>query len=154
MAKFTYNMQSILDIKLKLEVQAKTQFSFAIEKLNIEELKLKGLYDDITLYEKEIVKLNEGKLNILELKRCINSIEIKKEQIKIQNKEVNKAKKNLEVARLKLNEVMMERKTHEKLKERALIKFLEEEKKKEIKEIDELVSYTYSTNEKQGNRNG
>lgn len=150
MARFKYKMQSILDIKLKLEVQAKIQFSAATTKLNLEELKLKALYDDISLYEKEIVKLYDGKLNITELKRCINSIEIKKEQIKNQNREVNKAKKSLEIARLKLNEVIIERKTHEKLKERALTKFLEEEKKIEIKEIDELVSYTYSTNEKTG----
>ena len=150
MARFLYKMQNILDIKLKLEVQAKIQFSVSVEKVATEELKLKGLYDDITIYEKEIVKLYEGKLNITELKRCINSIEIKKEQINLQNQEVNKAKKNLEVARIKLNEVMIERKTHEKLREKAMLRFLDEENKKEIKEIDELVSYTYSTNEKTG----
>lgn len=147
MARFIYKMQSILDIKNKLETQAKIYFAAATEKVKEEELKLVSLYDDISLYEQEIVNLNKGRLNITELKRCINSIEIKKEQIKLQMKEVNKAKKALEIARLKLNEVMIERKTHEKLRERALEKFMEEEKLKEIKEIDELVSYQYSIND-------
>ena len=49
---------------------------------------------------------------------------------------------------------MVERKTHEKLKEKSMEKFMEAEKLKEIKEIDELVSYSYSINEKQGNSNG
>lgn len=147
MARFIYKMQSILDIKNKLETQAKIYFAAANEKVKEEELKLVSLYDDISLYEREIVNLNKGRLNISELKRCINSIEIKKEQIKLQMKEVNKAKKTLEIARLKLNEVMVERKTHEKLRERALEKFMEEEKLKEIKEIDELVSYQYSIND-------
>ena len=154
MAKFSYKMQNILDIKEKLEAQAKIQFSMASEKLKVEEVKLSRLYDDIKLYEAEIVRLNDGKLNISELKRCINSIEVKKEYIKEQIKEVNKAKKNLELARHKLNEVMVERKTHEKLKEKSMEKFMEAEKLKEIKEIDELVSYSYSINEKQGNSNG
>lgn len=150
MARFRYKMQSILDIKNKLEIQAKIYFAAASDKVKSEELKLAALYDDIILYEKEILKLYEGRLNITELKRCINSIEIKKEQINQQTKEVNKAKKALEIARLRLNEVMVERKTHEKLRERALEKFMEEEKHREIKEIDELVSYQYSINETVG----
>ena len=38
---------------------------------------------------------------------------------------------------------MQERKTHEKLKEKAFEQFLQEEKQRESKEIDELTSYTY-----------
>ena len=102
MAKFSYKMQNILDIKEKLEAQAKIQFSMASEKLKAEEVKLSRLYDDIKLYESEIVRLNDGKLNISELKRCINSIEVKKEYIKEQIKEVNKAKKILNLQDINL----------------------------------------------------
>ena len=77
MARFRYKMQSILDIKNKLETQAKIYFAAASEKVKEEELKLAALYDDIIMYEKKIISLNEGRLNIIELKRCINSIEIK-----------------------------------------------------------------------------
>ena len=43
MAKFTYKMQNILDIKYKLETQAKTAFSIAAANLNKEEEKLEAL---------------------------------------------------------------------------------------------------------------
>ena len=43
MAKFTYRMQNILNIKYKLETQAKTAFSIAAAKLDLEEEKLEGL---------------------------------------------------------------------------------------------------------------
>ena len=40
MAKFVYRMQSILDIKLKLENQAKIAYSIANNKLQEEQMKL------------------------------------------------------------------------------------------------------------------
>ena len=43
MAKFIYRMQNILDIKYKLETQAKTAFSVAAAALNKEEEKLEAL---------------------------------------------------------------------------------------------------------------
>ena len=39
MAKFVYKLQNILDIKLKMESQAKTQFAAAVSKLREEEEK-------------------------------------------------------------------------------------------------------------------
>ena len=44
----------------------------------------------------------------------------------------------------KLTEAMKERKIFEKLREKAWEKFQKEELQKEQKEVDELVSYTYS----------
>ena len=58
--------------------------------------------------------------------------------------EVHKAERVLEDARKALNEVMMERKTHEKLKEKAFEQFKAELNAEESKEVDQLVSYTYS----------
>ena len=47
----------------------------------------------------------------------------------------------------------MERKTHEALRDKAFEQFLEEEKKNEGKEVDELTSYTYGQRaRKEGNR--
>ena len=42
----------------------------------------------------------------------------------------------------------MERKTHETLKEKAFQQFLEDEKRQEGKETDELTSYTYGQRKK------
>ena len=54
------------------------------------------------------------------------------------------AEKNLEIARVELNRVMIERKTQERLREKAFEEFKAELNARESKEIDQLVSYTYS----------
>ena len=51
MARFRYSMQSILDIKLKLETQAKQEFSTAHAVLDTEEARLGALYDRKADYE-------------------------------------------------------------------------------------------------------
>lgn len=144
MAKFVYRMQNILDIKYKLETQAKTAYAAASEALRQEELKLKLLYDDINTYEDRIRELSSSVLNVQELKWCTEAIEIKKLQIEEQKKEIIKAKRNLELARIKLNEVMVDRKTHEKLKEKAFEEFKKELEETEKKEVDELVSFKFN----------
>lgn len=144
MAKFVYRMQNILDIKNKLETQAKTAYAAAGQVLRQEEAKLAGLYQDITDYQERIRGCKEQTLNIQELKWCHEAIEIKKLQVEQQKAAVSKAERNLELARIRLNEVMVERKTHEKLKEKAFEEFKKELEDAEKKEIDELVSYTYN----------
>lgn len=146
MAVFVYKMQNILEIKYKLENQAKSVYAEANDKLLQEELKLEGIYADINRYEEEIREMNSGKtrLDVVRLKWCTESIEIKKLEVIKQQKAIEKAKKNLEIARTRLNEVMIDRKTHEKLKERAFEEFKIEMADQEKKEIDELVSYKFN----------
>lgn len=144
MAKFVYRMQNILDIKYKLETQAKTVYAAASEALRREELKLKLLFDDIHTYEDRIRELSSSVLDVQELKWCNEAIEIKKLQIEQQKNEVKKAQRNLELARIKLNEVMVDRKTHEKLKEKAFEEFKKELEDTEKKEVDELVSFKFN----------
>ena len=52
MARFRYSMQSILDIKLKMENQAKQEFSAARAALDEEEAKLQRLFDRKREYER------------------------------------------------------------------------------------------------------
>lgn len=143
MAVFRYRMQSILNIKLKMETQAKQEFAQAKLVLDREEEKLQELYEQKSFYEKRAERLLSGKLDLLEIaanKEAILKIE---EYIAEQNKRVDKAKQLLENAREKLREVMQERKVQEALKEKAFEEFLMEEKQQESKEIDQLTSYTY-----------
>ena len=66
------------------------------------------------------------------------------EFIEIQRDAVEAANMQLEKARIKLRTAMQESKTQEKLRERAFEEFIREENAREAKEVDELVSYTYS----------
>ena len=143
MARFRYSMQSILNIKLKLETQAKQEFSAARAALDREEAKLQALYDRKEGYARDGEALLSGTLNLRAIEENREAVRCMEVFIMQQHANVEKAERNLEKVREKLAEVMMERKTHERLKEKAFEEFLMEEKRQESKEIDQLTSYTY-----------
>lgn len=143
MARFRYSMQSILDIKLKMETQAKQEFSSARMALDTEEEKLGALFERKAGYERRAKELLAGTLKIREIEENKAAILCMEDYIAEQQLQVRRAEDELEKARLRLTEVMMERKTHETLKEKAFEQFLMDEKKQESKEVDELTSYTY-----------
>ena len=144
MAKFIYRMQNILDIKYKLETQAKTSFSIAAANLNKEEEKLAELNLRKLSYEEEARELVKDRLNFQAIKVNRAAIENMKGAIRSQTLAVHIAQRNLESARKHLQEVMIERKTHEKLKEKAFDEFKKEKEKEESKAVDELVSFTHN----------
>jgi len=137
-------MENILEIKYKLESQAKTNYANAAAKLSEEKKKLQKLIARQNAYEMELRKLMSSRLDILEIKVCKSAIEKAKMDVKSQILQVTLAERNLEQARIRLYEVMNDRKIHEKLKENAFEDFKRELVVQEGKEIDELVSYTYS----------
>lgn len=137
-------MQNILDVKYKLETQAKTSFSIAAANLNKEEEKLMELNMRKLDYEEEARKLVKDKLNFQAIKVNRAAIENMKGAIRSQMLAVHVAQRNLESARKHLQEVMIERKTHEKLKEKAFHEFKKEVEKEESKAVDELVSFTHN----------
>lgn len=143
MSKFIYRMQNILNIKNKLEAQAKQEYSMARVALNEEEEKLERLFARKAEYEEEARVLMSSKLDVNKINENNAAIATMQEFITLQKKEVQKAEAVLEKARQKLEEVMKERKAQEILRDNAFEQFLQEEKAKESKEIDELTSYQY-----------
>lgn len=147
MAKFLYRMQNILDIKMRLETQAKTAYAEANNKVLEEEEKLSRLYRRKKDYEQAYRECAEGNLDFAGMARFSKAVETMQQYIKRQIVSVNVAQKNLELARVRLNDAMQDRKTHEKLKENAFEVFKQELNDQEKKEIDELVSYKYNNKE-------
>lgn len=143
MAKFIYRMQSILDIKQKMEEQAKMEFAAARMRLNEEEEKLQYLIERKENYEQQGRELLKDSLHVRSIMENTDAIARMKEFVEQQQLVVKKAEKQLDVARERLKEAMQESKTHEKLKEKAFEAFVREENAKEAKEVDELTSYTY-----------
>ena len=144
MAKFKYRMQNILDIKMKLESQAKIAYGIANQKYLDEQQKLQEIVLRRNSYEKILKESMMGTINVREVTHARADVNTMKTLMRRQMIEVHKAELALEDARRALNEVIQERKTHEKLKEKAFEQFMEEEKAAESKEIDQLVSYTYN----------
>lgn len=143
MAKFIYRMQNILEIKLKLENQAKIAYGQANAKLLEEQQKLQEILVRKAGYDKKAKELVSGTIHIVEIRENKRAIDAMKSLMRQQLLQVQVAEKNVELARQKLNEVMMERKTHEKLRENAFETFKQEIAYEENKAVDELVSYTY-----------
>ncbi len=144
MAKFIYRMQSILDIKSKMEEQAKQEFATARMKLSEEEDKLENLKARHSFYEEEGRRLRAKELKVLDLMENRTAILRMEEYIELQKQEVERAQEVLEQARERLKEAMQESKTQQKLREKAFEQFVKDENAREAKEVDELTSYTHS----------
>lgn len=143
MARFIYRMQSILDIKEKMEEQAKMEFAAARIRLDEEEEKLRMLCDRKAVYEDKGRELRKDSLKVFEILENREAILRMEEFISYQEQQVSLAQEQLENARYKLQTARQESKTQEKLKEKAFHAFMREENAREAKEIDELTSYTH-----------
>lgn len=137
-------MESLLQVKTKLEDQAKVAYGNARMRLNQEEEKLEQLKARQRHYEDELRRLRSDILVILQIKQCEASIEIMKHNIKVQMVAVQTAKHRLELARVRLNEAMVDRKIQDKLKEKAFSEYMIEFEAEEQKEIDERNSFKFS----------
>lgn len=78
MAKFRYRMQNILDIKEKMENQAKTAYGMANAKLAAEQQKLQDILIRRAGYESKARKLVSGSINVLEIRECRKAIDVLK----------------------------------------------------------------------------
>ena len=143
MARFKYKMQSILDVKEKLENKAKQDFAQANARLDTEKQKLVELQKRRSDYMEEGVKLRLEKIDIRKIRENKMAVLKIDEYIKNQMVQINLASREVEKARVALQTLMQERKAHEKLKENAFEAFMKEEQAAESKEIDQLTTYTH-----------
>lgn len=144
MKKFRYSMENLLQVKKKLEDQAKIAYGLARLRLTREEEKLEQMKLRKSGYENELRSLRSAKLDLLKLKQCEQAIDVMMMNIKQQATAVKNAAHRLEIARIRLSDAMVERKTQERLKEKAFEAYLLEFDAEERKEVDELNSFNYS----------
>ena len=143
MAVFRYKMKNVLDVKLKMEDQAKAAFAEAMAILNAEEEKLQALIDRHDWYEEEGRRMRREAIDVNDLRDNTRALDNLKEQIEVQKQNVARAQAGVDRAREVLNNAMQERKIHEKLRDNAFEEFVHELNAAESKEIDELVSYRH-----------
>ncbi len=143
MKKFIYPLQSVLNLKEKLESQEKVLFQAAMEELRKEQEALAQLEQRKNGYEERLRDSVSSRLDLLSVKTNKEAIEVLKEMIRQQTGRVRHAERHAEVARKRLEEAIKERKTLEKLKEDAFAEYKKEYEKEEQKEIDELVSFRH-----------
>lgn len=144
MAKFLYSMQNVLNIKERLETQAKTEFAEMNNRLSIEQDTMRRLVARMNMYEQLAKDSVSKNVDIAEMRRCNEAIKIIKNQITQQAVRIRIAERNVDNAMKKLTEAVQDRKIHEKLKEKAFDEFKLELNAQEMKEIDETVSFNYN----------
>ncbi len=148
MAKFIYRMQNVLNIKYKLEDQAKNEFMVANRILREEEEKKEQLLVRRKAYQQKAKELLRSRLDMFRIIENKEAILRMDEYIKEQEIIVQKARNVAEEKARQLAQLRQERKAQEKLREKAFESFVKEENSKEGKEIDELVSFTYGKKQK------
>lgn len=137
-------MQNILDVKLKLEDQAKSAYAAANAALEVEKEKQRLLEGRKEGYEEQLTSIMRATLSVKEICRLENAVEVMKYRIQEQMVMVRNAELQLKKTQKILQDAMVERKTYEKLRENAFEEFKQEINAQEKKEVDELVSYTFS----------
>ena len=151
MAKFIYKLQSLLNIKEKLEEQEKTAYGLAKAVLNEEEEKLAQLVAKKNRYVEEKRQKMSELLDVLELSRLEQAIHSTEMLIDEQVLAVKRAEKAVALAQIRLENAMKERKIQEKLRENAFEEFKKEMEAAEQQEINELVTFRFGKQkEKEG----
>ncbi|MGN1206148.1 MAG: flagellar export protein FliJ [Eubacterium sp.] len=148
MSRFRFSMQNILEMKEKLETQAKNEYAQANARLLQEQEKLELLQKRLSNINACLKDQLQDKLTFYKIRKLKQDSEILEKYIELQNNAIVRCEAQVEQARKKLTEAMKDRKIFEKLREKAWVKFQKEELQKEQKEVDELVSYTYSKERK------
>lgn len=143
MARFRFPLQNILNMKEKLEEQAKNEYGQANAKLLAEEKKLEQLNHRLEDAHLQLKNVLHEILSMTEIHKRENAVVILKDYVQQQQMVVKRCEKEVEIAREKLTEAIKERKIFEKLREKAFDEFMKEEGRKEQKEVDELTSYRY-----------
>ncbi|MDO5293997.1 MAG: flagellar export protein FliJ [bacterium] len=144
MAKFFYSMQNILELKLKMEDQAKNDYAVVQAQLDEEMVKLEAIFHKKSEYENKLKGQVSNRLIIVDIMQCSHAIKTLEYKIEEQKKAVTNAQRRVDLAKAKMQEAMIERKTQEKLKENAFELFKRELIEVENKENDELVSFKYN----------
>lgn len=144
MAKFIFKLESLLNVKLKLEDKAKTEYGKANSDLQREKDLLNQLYEQknqtIAHFKNSLLEnINPFETGIFN--KFIKNID---GQIEKQNQNIENAEKIVEEKRIELVEAMKQRKIFETLKENKKEIFNKELLLNEQKVIDEIVSYKYS----------
>lgn len=145
MAKFVFRLQSVLNLKKRLEEQQRNAFAAAKKRLDEENEKLASLYIRLEEFEEEGRQMRDKSLKVRDILDNGEAIIRVREYIEEQKAQVRLCEMKVEEEREKLVEMMRERKMYERLREKAFEEYVEEEKREEGVINDEHNSYVYGT---------
>ena len=142
MAKFTFRLEAVLNVKRQQEENIKNELGKAMQRLEVGKQKLARL--EISK-EEIIAEFNRKtkKTTVHKLVEFNTYLSLLKSKISQQKERVNKAVQDVDKIREELVKAVQERKILEKLKEKKYDEYVIEQKKLEQKTNDEIVSYKH-----------
>ncbi len=143
MKKFRYSMESLFEIKQKLEEQAKAAYAAAKMRLSEEEGRLLALQKKREAYIEEQREVMSHFIFVPKLNALQIAVDTTDERIQRQKQNVRKAEMAVRAAEERLIDSMTERKTQERLRENAFEEYKQEMNAEEQKEVDERTSFQY-----------
>lgn len=149
MANFAYKMQNILNIKEKIEEQKRNELGQAMV---IYQNEMDYQYELESSLKENVDAFRNGHRQqhaVSEFQRLNNNVKYYEDTLKVQKLVAARALSVVEQKREALKVALMEKQIQEKLKERAYEVFYEEEKDKELKILDEIVSFRYSSDDRE-----
>ena len=144
LAKFSFRLQTYLNLKAKIEDMKRNEFGKAVAALEREKMKLAELEQEKKDCIEDFRQKVESIIDTVDLNRYNLFIEMLKGHIKKQTATVAQAEAIVRAKRAELVEAMKDRKILETLKDKEYTQYLSEEKQNEQKMLDDLVSYRYS----------
>jgi flagellar protein FliJ len=143
--KFRFKLQSVLDLKQKLEDEEKRKLADLMQLQAQEERKLLHLQQTRAQRIQEFKeKQCQGGINVTELQMYSYIIEKLKNDIINQQLRLKEIAIRIEEQRQALIKATQERKTYEKLKEKRHQAWIDEEEYEEKKFIDELATIKFA----------
>lgn len=147
MARFKFNLENVLNIKVKMEEQKKMELGNANKILvNLQE-ELLEIDAQRVQYINDFYEEKGKVLKAFDLAKLNKYIKFYNDRMKEQKIKINQAECVVEEKREELKQALFEKKKYEVLKERAYERYAEEEKQEENKIVDEIINYKYRSNE-------
>ncbi len=147
--KFKFRFASVLRHREILEKQEAKEFAIFLRKCDTERQALKKLENKYDATQSELGEKKVAGADMKEIKMYYTFLTSLKNDMVAQQKNVAKAEEELEEQRQKLIKSQMDKKVIEKLKKNDYLSFVEEDRKEDIRVIDEINTGKAARKEKQ-----
>lgn len=143
MAKFSFRLQPVLNVRIQQEDNLKNELGKAVRRLETEKRQLWHLEDALDDHVKEFNEKTK-KTTVYSLIEFNEYLSLLNSKIKLQKENVNIATQNVDIVREQLVEAVKERQILDKFKEKKLDEYAQEQKRLEQKTNDEIVTYKHN----------
>ncbi|MGD8191015.1 flagellar export protein FliJ [Brevibacillus ginsengisoli] len=138
MKTYQFHLQKVLDLKEKEKEQAEWAFGKSVQRKNEEESKLYHLKELRSGVTDSIVNLQQKSCSVSDLMKMVRYQQSMDRAIESQKRTVSGCEQEIEKCQTKLTFHMQESKLWNRLKEKSQDVFLELNKQREQKELDEI----------------